>query len=61
MKKKITLLLSLAISLSFFANSAYAQKFRKKSRYESIGISLNAMNYVGDLDPASNMISPSFH
>ncbi len=63
MKRKIILLLSLAISLSFFADVAYAKKFRgkfrKKNRYESVGVSMNAMNYVGDLDPGSNMISPA--
>lgn len=61
MKKKITLLLSLTISLSFFANLAYAQKFRKRNRYQSIGATVNAMNYVGDLDPGASMISPSLN
>lgn len=60
MKKKITVLFMLAMSLSFFAESVFAQKrFKKRNRYQSIGMSLNAMNYVGDLDPNSNMISPA--
>ena len=59
MRKKISVLLTLGISLTFLASTAYAQKFSKKNRYQSIGASLNAMNYVGDVDPSSNMWSPA--
>lgn len=59
MTKKITVLLTLAISLSFFAESVFAQRFSKRNRYQSVGLMLNAMNYVGDLDPNSNMLSPA--
>lgn len=34
-------------------------RFKKKKRYWSVGSSLQAMNYVGDLDPAENLISPA--
>jgi len=36
-----------------------AQKGFKKYRYYSIGGCLNAMNYVGDLDPGPSFLSPS--
>ncbi|WP_151086248.1 DUF6089 family protein [Hymenobacter baengnokdamensis] len=38
---------------------ADAQQFSKRKQYTSIGISLNAMNYFGDLNPATNFAS--FH
>lgn len=34
-------------------------RFKKKKRYWSVGANLQAMNYVGDLDPAENLISPA--
>lgn len=38
---------------------ANAQQFSKRKQYTSIGVSLNAMNYFGDLNPATNFAS--FH
>jgi len=38
---------------------AEAQQFSKRKQYTSIGVSLNAMNYFGDLNPATNFAS--FH
>ena len=38
---------------------ANAQQGFKKYRYYSIGGCLNAMNYVGDLDPGPSFLSPS--
>lgn len=38
---------------------ADAQQFSKRKQYTSIGVSLNAMNYFGDLNPATNFAS--FH
>jgi len=35
-----------------------AQGFPKKNRYTSIGVNINAMNYVGDEDPGPSFISP---
>jgi len=46
--------------LSFCALQSRAQKRSfKKYRYFSIGGCLNAMNYVGDLDPGPSILSPS--
>jgi len=38
---------------------ADAQQFSKRKQYTTIGISLNAMNYFGDVNPAKNFAS--FH
>ncbi|MGI4740605.1 MAG: DUF6089 family protein [Janthinobacterium lividum] len=38
---------------------ASAQQFSKRKQYTSIGVSLNAMNYFGDLNPLTNFAS--FH
>ena len=38
---------------------ADAQQFSKRKQYNSVGVSLNAMNYFGDLNPATNFAS--FH
>jgi hypothetical protein len=35
------------------------EKFKKRKQYWSVGGSINAMNYVGDLDPAQNYFSPA--
>jgi len=40
-------------------HSVLAQQSFKKNRYYSIGGCLNAMNYVGDLDPGPSFASPS--
>ena len=54
--KKIALLSVLTLlSVLVFAQS----KFPSRYKYESIGLSINAMNYVGDLDPAPNPFSPA--
>jgi hypothetical protein len=39
------------------AQQAEAQQFSKRKQYTSIGVSLNAMNYFGDLNPATNFAS----
>ncbi|MGI4875330.1 MAG: DUF6089 family protein [Janthinobacterium lividum] len=41
------------------AQQANAQQFSKRKQYTSIGVSLNAMNYFGDLNPLTNFAS--FH
>lgn len=38
---------------------AAAQQFSKRKQYTSVGVSLNAMNYFGDLNPLTNFAS--FH
>jgi hypothetical protein len=39
------------------ATQADAQQFSKRKQYTSIGVSLNAMNYFGDLNPNTNFAS----
>lgn len=57
--KKILNAASFLIVLLITINSSFAQpKFRKKFKYASIGANINAMNYVGDLDPGQSFISP---
>lgn len=45
--------------LSLCTVDSNAQKSFKKYRYYSIGGCLNAMNYVGDLDPGPSFLSPN--
>lgn len=45
--------------LSLCTFNSNAQKSFKKYRYYSIGGCINAMNYVGDLDPGPSFLSPS--
>ena len=45
--------------MSFCTLNASAQKSFKKYRYYSIGGCINAMNYVGDLDPGPSLVNPS--
>jgi hypothetical protein len=39
---------------------AEAQQFTKRKQYTSIGVSLNAMNYFGDVNPQTNFASFKF-
>lgn len=59
MNTPIRLFLVIVISFCAVSQSAFAQRFIKKKKYLSIGGTLNAMNYVGELDPGSSFISPS--
>lgn len=46
----------------FTISSVFAQvgvRYGEKKRYMSYGITLNAMNYVGELDPGPSFIAPS--
>ncbi|MCS6823029.1 MAG: DUF6089 family protein [Cytophagaceae bacterium] len=54
MKKNILLF----ITLFAVADYCFAQGFSKKNKYWSVGGTLNAMNYVGELDPGPSFISP---
>jgi len=56
MKKLILAALLLFLLVQF--GQLNAQGFNKKNRYTSIGGSINAMNYVGDLDPGPSFLSP---
>src|SRR3954469_24801738 len=55
MKRLILLTLLFFLFIQLNVN---AQGFNKKNRYTSIGGSINAMNYVGDLDPGPSFLSP---
>lgn len=55
MKKYLTLLAFLSLILS--CSGAFAQKYTKSKQYTSIGGSLNAMNYFGDITPSSSFTS----
>lgn len=57
--KRQTVFLSLFIFFFSVATVVAQPRFRKKFKYASIGFNLNAMNYVGDLDPAQSFISPA--
>src|SRR3954469_17872699 len=56
MKRLILLTLLFFLFIQLNVN---AQGFNKKNRYTSIGGSINAMNYVGDLDPGPSFLSPA--
>jgi hypothetical protein len=55
MKRLILLLL---LFFLFIQQNSQAQGFNKKNRYTSIGASINAMNYIGELDPGPSFLSP---
>lgn len=56
--KKILPLIVLLVLFGLMNEKVHAQGFPKKHRYTSIGVSINAMNYVGELDPGPSFISP---
>lgn len=59
MNRPIQLIVILVVGFCTISESTYAQRFIKKKKYLSVGGTLNAMNYVGDLDPGSSFVSPS--
>lgn len=54
--RKYILLLSLILT-ACFVSPVFGQRFTKSKRYYSIGGSLNAMNYFGDITPAESFTS----
>lgn len=58
MKQLFTYTLALLLALVLLASPADAQQFSKRKQYNSIGFSLNAMNYFGDVVPKTSL--PSF-
>lgn len=60
MKKLLTLTLTLVLALVLVANQASAQQFSKRKQYNSVGVSLNAMNYFGDIVPKPSITSLRF-
>lgn len=57
--RKIFTCVAILFALIFIIIGAQAQKFTKRKKYTSVGGSLNAMNYVGDLDPGQSFLSPN--
>ena len=53
---KIAILIFIVLLISTTANG---QKFRKKSKYMSVGGFLGTSNYVGELDPGSSFLATS--
>ncbi|GAB3828243.1 DUF6089 family protein [Hymenobacter jeollabukensis] len=60
MKKLLTLTLTLVLALVLVTNQASAQQFSKRKQYNSVGLSLNAMNYFGDVVPKPSITSLRF-
>lgn len=58
MKQFFTHTLALLLVLALVASEANAQQFSKRKQYNSVGVSLNAMNYFGDITPKPSI--PSF-
>ena len=57
MKKIFSTLFILFILLTTALSEAEAQRFNRRNLYNSVGISLNAMNYFGDITPESDFTS----
>jgi len=60
MKKIFSLSLIAFLLLALAVEDASAQRFTKRKRYSSIGASINAMNYFGDIVPESDFTSLRF-
>ena len=58
MKRYYSIALIIGGLLLAFSYDSYGQKFNPSNRYFSIGGCLNAMNYIGDLDPGPSFVSP---
>lgn len=58
MKQLFTYTTALLLVLALVATEASAQQFSKRKQYNSVGVSLNAMNYFGDITPKPSI--PSF-
>jgi len=57
MKSSFSAPLLLSLAMLIQASAAEAQSFKKKNQYTSIGVSLNAMNYFGDVVPEVSLSS----
>lgn len=58
MKQFFTHTLASLLLIGLVATQANAQQFSKRKQYNSIGLSVNAMNYFGDVVPKTSL--PSF-
>lgn len=57
MKNVFTLTFLFLILLTAAAPEAEAQRFHRRNLYNSVGVSLNAMNYFGDVTPEADFTS----
>jgi hypothetical protein len=60
MKQFFTHTLTLALALALVSVEASAQQFSKRKQYNSVGLSLNGMNYFGDIVPKVSIPSLRF-
>ncbi|MCC2546115.1 DUF6089 family protein [Hymenobacter sp. BT175] len=60
MKHFFTFTLTLLFAVTLVATQANAQQFSKRKQYNSVGVSLNAMNYFGDITPKPSIPSLRF-
>ncbi|QNH61897.1 DUF6089 family protein [Hymenobacter sediminicola] len=60
MKQIFTYTLALVLALSLVASEASAQQFSKRKQYNSVGVTLSAMNYFGDVTPKPSIPSLRF-
>ncbi|MEJ8803592.1 DUF6089 family protein [Pontibacter sp. H249] len=60
MRKFCTLVLLLIFTITLVATEAEAQRFTQRKRYGSIGLSLGATNYFGDIVPEPDFTSLRF-
>lgn len=58
MKRYYKIMLLVGGLMTSFMNDSLGQKFNPSNRYFSIGGCLNAMNYIGDVDPGPSFLSP---
>ncbi len=58
MKRYYSIALIIGGLLLATSYDSYGQKFNPTNRYFSIGGCINAMNYIGDLDPGPSFVSP---
>ncbi|GGF16229.1 DUF6089 family protein [Hymenobacter cavernae] len=57
MKQIFTHTLGLLLAVTLVATEANAQQFTKRKQYNSVGVTLNAMNYFGDIVPKPSFAS----
>lgn len=60
MKQVSTYTLAMLLGFALVASEASAQQFTKRKQYNSVGVSLNAMNYFGDITPKPSIASLRF-
>ncbi|MCX2741344.1 DUF6089 family protein [Pontibacter anaerobius] len=60
MKKLCTLVLMLGLMFTIFTPDAEAQRWTKRKQYATLGVTLGAMNYFGDIVPQPDFTSFRF-